>query len=296
MVIPTAQLETWTHLGAEIQSRDTYGTIKRTLESNNSPYANKTFTIFLQGSYGNDTNIHSDSDVDIAITLHSCFHYDFDGNAAADEANFRKNPAQYCFDEFKRDVLAWLQERYAGSVTPSNKAIKIAAGGTRRNADVLACTEYRRYYRYKSENDESHYEGICFFDNSNTKIINYPKMHSDNLTKKHQSARQWFKPVVRIFKNMKCKLVDDGLIGEDLAPSYYIEGLLYNVPDEQFGLSYANSVSNCLNWLTTADRSDFICANERYYLLRENSPVTWRAAKCTQFLQAANNLWNKWPG
>jgi hypothetical protein len=118
-------------------------------------------------------------------------------------------------------------------------------------------------------------------------------MHSDNLSRKHQSTRQWFKPIVRIFKNIKSELVNDGQIAVDLAPSYYIEGLLYNVPDEQFGLSYANSVANCLGWLTAADRSDFLCANERYYLLRENSPVTWRAAKCAQFLQAANNFWNE---
>src|SRR5262249_11357133 len=121
-----------------------------------------------------------------------------------------------------------------------NKAIKIAAGAGRRSADVVVSTEFRNFYRYKSKNDELHYEGICFFDRNDTKIVNYPKMHSDNLSRKHQSTRQWFKPVVRIFKNIKSELVNDGQIAVDLAPSYYIEGLLYNVPDEQFGLSYAN--------------------------------------------------------
>lgn len=295
MSIPEKQLETWSHQGSVAQSRDTYAAIKRTLESGRSPYNEKVFSVCLQGSYGNDTNIYAESDVDIVITLHSCFYYDFFESAAADKANFKPNPAAYCFDEFKRDVLAWLQEQYKGSVTSDNKAIKIAAGAGRRNADVVVSTEFHNFYRYKSENDELHYEGICLFDRNDTRIVNYPKMHSDNLTKKHQSTRQWFKPVVRIFKNMKCKLVEDRLIAPDLAPSYYIEGLLYNVPDEQFGLSYANSVSNCLSWLTAADRSDFLCANERYYLLRESSLVTWRAAKCTQFLQAANNLWGKWP-
>jgi hypothetical protein len=119
-------------------------------------------------------------------------------------------------------------------------------------------------------------------------------MHSDNLRTKHQNTKQWLKPVVRIFKNIRCKLVDDEVIASDLAPSYYIEGLLYKVPDAQFGGSYENSVLNCLNWLAAADRSDFLCANERYYLLREGSPVTWRAAKCTEFLQAARTLWNTW--
>jgi hypothetical protein len=291
MAISEEKLETWSHQGSVAQSRDTYTSIKRVLES--LPIAEKVFTVFLQGSYRNDTNIFAESDVDIVITLHSCFYYDFFASAAEDKINFKLNPAPYCFDEFKKDVLTWLQEQYKGSVTPANKAIKIAAGAGRRSADVVVSTEFRNFYRYKSKNDELHYEGICFFDRNDTKIVNYPKMHSDNLSRKHQSTRQWFKPIVRIFKNIKSELVNDGQIAVDLAPSYYIEGLLYNVPDEQFGLSYANSVANCLGWLTAADRSDFLCANERYYLLRENSPVTWRAAKCAQFLQAANNFWNE---
>lgn len=31
------------------------------------------FKVFLQGSYGNDTNIYAESDVDIAIRLDNCF-------------------------------------------------------------------------------------------------------------------------------------------------------------------------------------------------------------------------------
>jgi hypothetical protein len=294
MAIPEAQLDTWSHQGSVVQSRDTYAAVKRTLEEKKSPYAGKVFTVFLQGSYGNDTKIYAESDVDIVIQLHSCFFYEFFKSAEGDKANFKPDPASYCYDEFKRDVLAWLKQQYQGSVTPDNKAIKIAADGGRRSADVLVSTDFRNYYRYKGSSDEKHYEGICFFDKNNTQIVNYPKMHSDNLTSKHQNTQQWFKPVVRIFKNLKCELVEDGIIAFDIAPSYYLEGLLYNVPNEQFGLSYQNSVQNCLNWLTVADRSDFLCANERYYLLRESSPVTWRAAKCTKFLQAANELWNQW--
>ena len=189
MAIPDAQLETWSHQGSVTQSRDTYATIKRTLEANGSPYGGKVFTVFLQGSYGNDTNIYAESDVDIVIQLHSCFHYEFEqGVTQEDRALFKPNPATYCFDEFKRDVLAWLREKYPESATPDNKAIKLAANGARRNADVIAATEFRRYYRYKSENDESHHDGICLFDRNNIQIVNYPKMHSDHLTAKHQAT------------------------------------------------------------------------------------------------------------
>jgi hypothetical protein len=42
------------------------------------------------------------------------------------------------------------------------------------------------------------------------------------------------------------------------------------------------------------DRSKFVCANEQYYLLHADSPVTWRADKCDAFLKAAVELWAQW--
>ena len=73
MGIPESQLETWSHQGSIIQSSSTYATIKNALESPGSPYASKSFKVFLQGSYGNDTNIYSESDVDVVMRLDSTF-------------------------------------------------------------------------------------------------------------------------------------------------------------------------------------------------------------------------------
>lgn len=84
----------------------------------------------------------------------------------------------------------------------------------------------------------------------------------------------------------------DGLITGDTAPSYYVEGLLYNVPTNQMGNSYQDSIVNTLNWLHAADRTKFVCANEIYLLLHDTSPVTWRRDKCDCFIKGAIDLWN----
>jgi hypothetical protein len=76
MSIPETQLDTWSRLGSVTQSRDTYATIKRMLDANDAPYTGKIFVIFLQGSYGNDTNIYADSDVDTVIRIDSIFYTD----------------------------------------------------------------------------------------------------------------------------------------------------------------------------------------------------------------------------
>jgi hypothetical protein len=296
MSIPESQFDTWSHQGSITQSSNTYAAIKNTLEASGTPYASKKYEVFLQGSYGNDTNIYAESDVDTVIVSHECLHSDLsklpDNQKTAYYATFPK--ATYTFADFKRDVLDVLTKQYGQTVKSGDKAIYIPENGSRRNADVIAAVEYRRYYKFNGIYDQNYDEGICFFNSAGTQIANYPKQHSTNCTTKHQATNGWFKPFVRILKNARNKMIDDGMIASDVAPSYYLEGLLYNVPNDQFGKSYTDCFINCINWLWKADRSTFVCANEQYYLLREDSPVTWRASKCDEFLNAIVKLWKEW--
>lgn len=100
--------------------------------------------------------------------------------------------------------------------------------------------------------------------------------------------------MVRVLKNMRSKMIEGGLLDEGVAPSYYLEGLLYNVPNDQFGGSYEDCFVNAINWIQKADETKFVCANGQYYLLREDSHVTWRTEKCDKFILAAIQLWNEW--
>ena len=160
---------------------------------------------------------------------------------------------------------------------------------------MIVAFEYRRYYKFKASYDESHVTGICFFLSDGTRVANYPNQHCENLTTKHQATGNKFKPVARIFKNMRSKLIDDGLIKEGSAPSYYIEGLLYNVPNDQFVGDYQDIFLNILKWLyNTKERSEFVCANEQYYLLRDNTHTCWACANGENFINAAIKLWNDW--
>ena len=71
MAIPESQLDTWSKQGSVAQSRDTYATVKNTLDDSGSPYYVKSLASFLQGSYANDTNVYRDSDVDVVMRLDS---------------------------------------------------------------------------------------------------------------------------------------------------------------------------------------------------------------------------------
>src|SRR5258708_39423016 len=105
MAIPEAQLETWTHIGAGPQSSATYQSIKAVIEHKNAPYASRQVDSFLQGSYGNDTNVFgADSDVDIVLRSKAFFHYNLDALSEMEKSEFKRvypGAAEYNLKTFK---------------------------------------------------------------------------------------------------------------------------------------------------------------------------------------------------
>ena len=87
-------------------------------------------------------------------------------------------------------------------------------------------------------------------------------------------------------------MIEKKIIEDGLAPSYFLEGLLWNVPIDRFGGTEQQNFRDTLDWLWKADRSKFFCANELYYLCHPTSLVTWRSEKCEKFLSKAIDYWN----
>jgi len=296
MSILESQLETWSHQGSVQQSCNTYQAIRNALLASDSPYSDKSFDVFLQGSYGNDTNIYAESDVDVVIRLDSTFRYYIESLSEAEQRAYRAyvQPATYSFDQFKLDVITQLRKKFGDdAVVPGNKAIKIKPSPGRRSADVVVCYEYRNFRSFSGERTEDYVAGIIF-PSGWGEIINYPKQHSKNLTSQHQASGNMLKPMARILKNMRSRLVEKGLLRNGAAPSYYVEGMFYNVPKEQYvGTSFGDTFCNGVNWLLKADKTKLVCANYQYYLLG-NLNVQWNIVDFDAFLAALCKQWNEW--
>jgi len=294
MAIPQSQLETWAKPGAAVGSRDTYAAVCRALEASGTGYSARTYEIFLQGSYGNDTNIWSESDVDVIIRLDSIYFYDTSDLNPLHLQQFNATfvLGDYSYYDYKSHVKAALESAFGTAfVSDGKKAFKIKPSGNRRSADVVAAALFRRYssglYGMSIE------PGICCFDSSGNQIVNYPDQHSDNCTKKNQSTGGRFKPMVRVFKNMRSRLVNEGIIADGIAPSYYIEGLLHNVPSDKFQTSLVDTVADSVNWIVQANRAAFRCANQQY-LLFGNTAVQWPEANYEVFINELIKMWNNW--
>jgi hypothetical protein len=298
VAIPEEQLNTWSKQGSVPQSAETGETIKNALKDPDAPYHERKFDAFLQGSYGNSTNVYGvDSDVDVVMKLSSVFYYNLDSLSTAEQELFRSihGAAAYGYTDWKRDVTDWLASSFGSDVDPGEKAVRIKARNNRRDADVLPCVSYRKYYTYNgTQADNQVVHGITFFKPDGTQIVNYPRLHREHCIAKHQATNGCFKAMVRIFKNMRNRLRNEGEIDDGLAPSYYLEGMLYNVPNGLFGGSYAQTFLDCFRWLQARDKSTLVCANEQVPLFLRSSPTSWDIDEYTVFMGAIAHLWDTW--
>jgi hypothetical protein len=300
VAIPEQQLETWTGLGSVQQSASTYQTIKGVIENSDAPYAGKQVKSFLQGSYCNDTNIYGDSDVDIVLRTRALFHYNIQSLPEPQNSLFKQehpNVAPYKLPDFRKDVVTWLTDKFGGDLdTSSKKALKIKANGNRRNADILLAAPHKKYTRYvgRRPEDQTFIEGVLFITTDNREIINYPEQHSANLTAKHQATGNLLKPTIRVYKNIRNKMVERGLIKAGTAPSYFIEGMLSNVPKEHFTTNRQKTVEACWGWINTTDHAALMCANGIHPLSRDNTDTSWPIQGYIDFLKGVRDLWTQW--
>jgi hypothetical protein len=290
--ISEAQLDTWSAQGKTGQFTDTYNVIRGNLVGGSAPYPVNNCEVFLQGSYGNDTNIWADSDVDIVLRYNSAFYYDLSQLNEKQQQAFGVafRDAQYDYTKFKTDAEAWIRRLYNG-VQVRKKSIFVPGNTNRRNADVLVALKFRRYYSY-DPGPSGYHEGVAFYANGR-RVENFPKQHSANCTGKHQATNGNFKRMVRVFKNMRNAMVKEGLIGEGIAPSYFLEGLLHNVSNDKFTGTYNSMWVECFNSIVTTDRTKLTCANGLHWLVRDGTATSWPVADFETFIAAAKMFWER---
>lgn len=302
MAIPEAQLATWMKQGAIATAKTTHESIRHCLEvDGQSRVLGRGFEIFLQGSYKNDTNIFGDSDVDVVVVNTDIFNWDgsglpLDQRMKLDAWMGGLGGVTYSSSDFKRDVLATLTAYYgAASVNPRPKCITVAADSGRLSADVIVCVNHRFYTRFENGNDARYIEGIAFWTPEGDRITNFPKHHYNNGVVKHaeNATNGWYKPTVRMVKNFRKAMVDRRALADGIAPSYFVECLVYNAPNACFGGTCQATMIEILNWANKAPLSAMFCKNG-FVPLFGTGRVHWTEQNARTFIHSAINAWNGW--
>ena len=96
-----------------------------------------------------------------------------------------------------------------------------------------------------------------------------------------------------MFKAARDCLVENNVIEEDIAPSYFIECLLYNVPDGLFRPRLVKSYKGIVDYLSTTNLQQFKCQNGIRELFGSSGEL-WSVNKARKFIRALVRLWDKW--
>lgn len=262
------------------------GVIQRAI-SQSPDLSGRNVNTFAQGSYRNHTNVRTDSDVDICVVTHSVFFYDLpDGGRPED---FGISPASYDYFEYKNDIENAIVSYLGGkAVNRGNKAFNVHETTYHVDADVVACFEYH-YYQVNG----SYLEGTSFLTDKGIRINNWPEKNYQNGVRKNELTQQRFKPIVRVMKNLRNEMEEKGRKIATVIPSYLIECLIWNVPNEGFGHGYyyddlRYSIAYIYNkTLKSADCREWCEVNDIKYLFHSSQP--WQYQQVNQFMLAA---WN----
>jgi len=304
MAIPERQLETWSNQGAVQTSANTHKSVTSCIEKVNWN-SDVNYETYLQGSYPNYTNIYGNSDVDLVVEFRSIFSKNLNRltETQRNEFDTKYADAKYSLALFKEAVIKQLKLCYGdNNVVVGNKAILVKGDGNRLDCDVIVCNPYRNYISF-SASSENYIEGIIFrteHETPNRNIINYPKVHLKNgsLKNQHENTKGNFKPTVKILKNMKAAMIDKGYIAKTLAPSYFLECLIYNSDNSNFcyntysqiAISIINQFSNDIK---NGKMAKYLVQNEQDNLFGTKD-LQWNMVDATLFVNQLIKFWNEY--
>lgn len=231
-MIALAKLRRWTkyQTAATESAKSAHKTIREALEEGELRGAAEglEFVTKLQGSYRNSTMVRGSGDVDILIIRTDTYHADF-SRVPDHSRDFAPpiNPVQ-AFEDHAEAVHRTLQYQYgAPNVSRGEKAIDIDSNSLLRGADVVPCIQHRKFW----DNHPGNYmRGIAFWAEDGTKVVNFPDRHRFQGARYQEWTNGNYKETIRLFKNLRNELVENGRLDKEQAPSYFIECLLSNVP------------------------------------------------------------------
>lgn len=186
--------------------------------------------IFTQGSYANNTNVRSESDVDVCVMLKDVFHGVYPDGKKREDYGF--TAASLTFSRYRDMVKSALQAKFRSEyVSDGNKSLKIDENTYHVKADVVPAFQLRNYYYWGSTDPGRYVEGIWFMSKDGQEVKNYPKEHISNGITKNNETNYKYKKLVRIMKHIRNEMVDDKKANGDKITSFLVECLVWNIPN-----------------------------------------------------------------
>ena len=291
-MISTAKLERWTNYqtAATTAARDTHTTIRSALEDGELRGAEDglEFTTKLQGSYRNTTMVRGSGDVDILVIRTDAYYADFSRIPDySTDFSPAENPRK-AFEDHAEAVYRTLQYQYgASNVSLGDKAIELNTDSLSRGADIVPCLQHRRYWQDFPGN---YMRGIAFWTEDGEEVVNFPERHRIQGAQYQNDTNGNYKPTIRIFKNLRNELLEQGHVEKEQVPSYFIECLLSNVPVNLIRIDdLCDRTIEIVDFLSSQSEEDLRTFTTQHGLRNLFGPrtVQWDVHDAKQFIEEA---------
>ncbi|MFE6055383.1 hypothetical protein ACFQ6N_31920 [Kitasatospora sp. NPDC056446] len=192
------------------------------------PFANLGLIVEPKGSWANNTNVSSDSDMDIKVEFTQRV---FRGNVggmefwqlALQKGSYTGSWTPEVFRSELRIALKSASDRVDAS---HNVAFYVpSVPGSRPDTDVVPCFTYQYEPVFGPPS-----RGTVVFTQDGKHIVNWSQQQLENGRAKNNRTGRGYKFAVRALKSVENDLAAMGAIKE--LPSYFMECLIYNVPDD----------------------------------------------------------------
>lgn len=197
--------------------------------------------LFVQGSYANNTNVRTQSDVDVAVIQEEVFRTEYRSAGTLypqNDADYGFSKAEPAVKSFKDEVQEALEAKFGSDVERKNKSIKVHGNTYRKDADAVPCRRYRDYRQDYRHDVNNYLGGVVIYPDNGGMIINYPEQHIANGRKKNSDTNHHYKKMVRIMKKMRYLMEDSSCTTYSSAAknvsSFMLESLLWNIEDSWY--------------------------------------------------------------
>jgi hypothetical protein len=154
--------------------------------------------------------------------------------------------------------------------------------------------EHRRYTgQFNFDGSPRFLPGIAFMTDDGKKIYNWPQQNYENGVSRNDATVRLYKRTIRILKNLRNRMQEEGIAEAQNIASFLIECLVWNAPLEAFKHdAFAPILRHVIADVFNKTRNSEDCknwgeVNELKYLFRPSQP--WSREQANKFLDAA---WN----
>ena len=296
MAIPENLLNVWARSGTVKGAKNTHAAIRNALGRHQWP-DDVRYVTYLQGSYRNNTHLRRQSDVNVVVEMTSLPVRD--GSRLPEKQRRlldRDFPEpEYGCRRFRSDVRSALAGTFGDSrVREGKKTWKLVMESPEIPVDVVVAVRCLTYTEYSEQRSYTRTEGLGLYLPAESRwAINYPHLHRRNGVEKEKTTNWWFRRTIRMFKNARAQLVEEGRLGPDTARSYHIECLLYNVPNRLLAGPHQSAYSSALYWLRDNDLTGF-ASQDKQVLVFDRGPDSWNEKDARTLINALVRQYEDW--